>query len=68
MKRKKEGEVDLLMLLNHRIEHSGDSKYAMAFFFFFDPENWKVEKYHGNDAITSFANHFRATLTAARYD
>ena len=35
---------------------------------YFYPKYWTYEKDYGNDAITSFANHFRATLTAARYD
>ena len=37
-------------------------------FGFFDPKNRTDEKDYGNDALTSFANHFRATLAAARYD
>ena len=37
------------------------------FYFFSPPENSTDEDY-GSDAITSFANHFLATLTAARYD
>ena len=35
---------------------------------FVDPKNWTNEKIYGNDAITSFASHYQATLAAARYD
>ena len=35
---------------------------------FFDPKKWTDEKNYGNDAITSFAGHFQATLAAAGYD
>ena len=40
------------MLLNHWIEDSEDSIYAMVTFLY--SKNWTDEKDYGNDAITSF--------------
>ena len=67
----KSANANLCMLLNHQIEDSEDSIYAMVrlfVFFFFDPKNWTDKKNYGNNAITSFANHFQANLLATRYD
>ena len=35
---------------------------------FLDSKNWTGEKDYGNNAITSFANHFQMTLAAADYN
>ena len=57
---------NLSTLLKDRFKDFDEGVYTPMRFF--DPENWTGEKDYGNDAITSFANHFQMTLAATGYD
>ena len=66
---KESAKANLSTLLNHRIEDSEDSVYAMVSCFvfgFFDPKNRTDEKDYGNDAMTSFCQSFPSNISCRK--